>query len=108
MTHSISHIISCGAGRLLCAGAAGPADTSEEGWRVLAYIHDGVDATAVPIPDSKEADILWVSVLSQRGSHLIACIYRPAPGRVIAEAYISATSSDIISAAGLCECVTAG
>ena len=35
--------------------------------------------------DPKEADVLWVSVLTQRGPHLIACIYRP-PGTTLAEA----------------------
>ena len=66
----------------------------KKGGGVLAYAKLGIEATAIQAPDPKEADVVWLTVLSTTGSHLIAGIYRP-PGTTYVESYINDVLPDL-------------
>lgn len=52
------------------------------------YVKLGLETTGVPVPDPKEADIIWISLLAMARTHLIAGIYHPARSTLL-EAYIT-------------------
>lgn len=58
-----------------------------KGGGTLAYAKEGIEASAVAGPDPGDADVIWTSILTTSGTHLMGAVYRP-PATTLVESYI--------------------